>query len=628
LETEQAARAAEKLGGVLKDFLDVSIPLHMIAMGAVILGAYVMGRVFRRLRLSDVTGQMIGGALVGAPALHFMRILGDGMTPYDLVMGNFRFFVFVYLCLVAFGIGEELHLSNLRKVGGKALLIGAFHSALTFALVAGGLHWVGGLGFMESMLIGSIGITSAPAIAFVLMNQLRVEGHLRHLTASALVITDLIGIFIFSLLTQMAKRPGKAADASPGGGAVLANVATEIGLALLIGVGIFLLLKLLVNKEAAVFEELEPRHEKPRPLLQRILAAHPSPSAEILLITLGSVALGTGIAYYLHLPFLLSAVLAGFMVANLHSFAIFDSLKIDSITTVFNLAFFAMVGASMSLDAADKHTLWLAFIYIVLRSLGKMAGNWAACRLAGESPKVCRALPAQLMPQTGVAAVEAVFVGHTLGQPELAGIILIGIVFFGIFGVFQVERALARFRHDEEEEDVQLAPVQCGISEAARKLLGYLSPTAIILDLRGDKKNEIIERMAERAIRLSPQHIDREQARHMLLEREKLAPTGLGHGIAMPHCRLISLDQPVMVLGKHREGIVFGGVDDNPCNLILMFITSGRNPGEHLQIMAACAHFFANDAARGKILNARTPDDIIQVLVDYAEGEGHTVHSA
>lgn len=617
--------SVEPISPLLQRFQEISIPLHMIAMGAVILGAYVMSRVFRHLRLSDVTGQMIGGALVGAPVLHLLGILGTGEKPYDIVMHNFQFFVFVYLCLIAFGIGEELHISNLKRVGMRALAIGAGHAALTFGLVGSGLYWIGGLPVMESLVLASIGITSAPAIAFVLMNRMRIEGHLRHMAASVLVITDLIGIFVFSLMTQLGKRPGKSTNAPESGYEVLLNVAMEIGLALLIGCGIFVLLRLLVRKEAAGYEDLQPKHAKANPFLQNLLAAHPSPSAEILLITMGAVALGTGMGYYLHLPFLLSAVMAGFMVANLHSFAIFDSLKIDTVTTIFNLAFFAMVGASFSPSAATSQALWLAGLYIVLRSTGKMLGTWVMCRWIGEPAKISRALPAQLMPQTGVAAVEAVFVSQVLGKPELAGVILLAIVFFGIAGVFQVERALRRFLSDEAFEEMAPTPTHSGIAEAARRLLGFLAAETIMLDLSHESKSGVIERMVDCAIRQAPQHIDRGQALHMLMERERLAPTGMGHGVAMPHCRLISLDQPMIIFGRHDEGVIFGGIDDKPCHLILMFLTSGRNPAEHLQIMAACAHFINNETARQRLLTAPTSAEVVQVLIDYAEGLVHPV---
>lgn len=605
-------------------FLNNETPVQMIAVGVVLLGAYVGGRIFHKLKLSDVTGQMLGGALVGPYALHTLGVLGADERFYDVVMHGFSFFVFVYLCLVAFGIGEELHVSRLKQVGLKSLLISVVHSFLTFGFIALGLWGLGGMSILKSLVLASIGVTSAPAIAFVMMNKMRIEGHLRHMAASVLVMTDLIGIFLFSLFTQIALRSKREAMemSAP---LLVKSVVTEIGIACLIGFGIFLLLKFFVHKETTIVpdEDYEDLPKKQRPFLQEILAAQPSPSAEILLITMGTVALGTGIAYYFHLPFLISAVLAGFLVANYHSFAIFDSLKIDTISAMFNLMFFAMVGASMSLASANSHTLWLAFIYIATRSLGKMAGTYFSCRAVNEKQRVCRALPAQLMPQTGVAAVEAVFVGNALGESELEGIVLIGIVFFGIAGVVQVERALEKFKEAKRKAKAKKEikkEASNGVVESARKILGYISPDSIKLDLDHKTKRGVIRSLVRHASKVSKQHIDQGQTLHMIMEREELAPTGVGHGIALPHCRMISLEQPVIVLGLHKKGVVFGGMDDAPSRLIMLTLTSGRNPSEHLQIMAASSHLFNNNIIRTNMMNAKSSEELLQVIIDCAEG--------
>ena len=63
------------------------------------------------------------------------------------------------------------------------------------------------------------------------------------------------------------------------------------------------------------------------------------------------------------------------------------------------------------------------------------------------------------------------------------------------------------------------------------------------------------------------------QALQVLGEREQLAPTGLGNGIAVPHCRLRGLDNPVLFFGRHEKGVAFGGLDDAPCTLIFLMLT-------------------------------------------------------
>lgn len=87
------------------------VTVQMMALGLIILAAHLGGKLFVRLRFSQVTGQLIGGALVGPYALHLAGILpGVSGGLYDYALHSFHFFIFVFLSVVAFGIGEHLQL--------------------------------------------------------------------------------------------------------------------------------------------------------------------------------------------------------------------------------------------------------------------------------------------------------------------------------------------------------------------------------------------------------------------------------------------------------------------------------------------------------------------------------------
>lgn len=593
---------------------------EMIALGLIVLAAHLGGRLCRRLRMSEVTGQLVGGALIGPIILKNLGVLPQ----LTQALNAFHFFIFLFLSLVAFGIGEELHLDRLAKVGRKALIISLTHAAITCVLMTSVFRFLLGYTWLESLLFGSTGIASAPAVTFVLMNQLSIEGRLRHLMGSVVVLVDLVEILVFSLVVQLLL---KGQTTAPGAVAVL-PVLQEVGFALLLGLAIYILLRLLVGRHAtSLAEENEPeRQQQLTPdanFLQRMLAEHPSPSAEIFVVIVGSVAVGSGIAYLEEWPFLITAITAGFLVANFHSQAIFDSLKIENLTPVLNLVFFALMGASLPFEQFQGATLAAAVAYAVTRSAGKLIGTWAGCRLAGEDMKVTQCLPLLLLPQAGVSAVEAVFASAVLGDPRYASIILPAIVFFQIAGVFLADRALRRWRSwvADEENAMKSQTGLGGQAEAARRLLAALAPERLLLDLQGTTKSEVLEALVDAARRSSPQHIDRAQALQLLGERERLAPTGFGHGIAVPHCRLMGLEQPVMVCGRHTDGgIVFGGVDDEPCDLIFMFLSAARNPGEHLRLLAATAHVFGDEATRAQFRAAPTPQACLHLLEALATG--------
>jgi mannitol/fructose-specific phosphotransferase system IIA component (Ntr-type)/Kef-type K+ transport system membrane component KefB len=598
-----------------KEIAVPDISMQMIALGMLILAAHLGGKLFTRLRMSKVTGQLLGGALVGPYMLHLVGILpGSTGGAFDDAIHSFHFFIFVFLSIVAFGIGEELHISRIRKVGRAALGICLIQAGFTWLLISSAFYFLGGMDLVGALLIGSIGIATAPAVTFVLMNQLRIEGRLRHVLGSIVVLDDLLEVLIFSFLLQLSLK--KLHPEAGGGLKVFLPVLEEILIALAAGGLIYLVLRLLVRRKAFSLEVEHDLVHREEGFLQRILAEHPSPSAEIFMVVMGIVALGAGFVYYHHWPFLITAIFAGFLVANFHSHAIFDSLKIENITPVLNLGFFALIGAGIDLTILDRSLIWMAAMYIVTRLTGKVFGTWLGCKLMGEDKKVTACLPSLMLPQAGVAAVEAVYAGAILGRPEITGIILPAIVFFEVAGVLMVDRGLHRWRSwvADEENEMRLGTPRTGFSESVRRLLGYISEKNVKIELQGKNKQEVIKELVAHAVSATAQHIDLPQALQVLGEREQLHSTGMGHGVAMPHCRLMGLDEPVIVLGIHKEGVDFNSSDYTPCNIIMLILTCARNPAEHLQILASVAHVLGNSRIRDRLRAAEKPDDIIGIL--------------
>lgn len=587
-------------------------PVQMMALGLVILAAHLGGKLCERLRLSEVTGQLVGGALVGPYALQLMGVLSpEAGSLYASAIEALHFFIFVFLSVVAFGIGEELHQSRLKKVGRPAIIICFVQAGLTWLLISGGFYFIGKQPLLQSMLIGSIGIATAPAVTFVLMNKLRIEGRLRHILGSLVVLDDLIEVIVFSFLLQFSIQKMRPESHN----SVLGEVLFEVLMALLIGGAIYGVLRVLVRRQPKVLEEEQDTPPAEGAFLQRILSEHPSPSVEILLLVMGTVSLGAGLAYHNHWPFLITATSAGFLIANFHSHAIFDSLKIDNIMPLLNLGFFALIGASIDLSGLAGGAVWLSALYIVTRMTGKMAGTWLGCVITGEEPKIKACLPRLMLPQAGVAAVESVYAGVILGKPQIAAVILPAIVFFEVVGVFLVDQGLRKWRSwvagEEEEMKKKTA---AGPHEAAQRLLDYLGPQQVNLHLRAATKSALLEELVDFAIQSTEQHIDRTQAIQVLTEREELAPTGFGHGIAIPHCRLMGIDQSILIFGRHENGVAFGGVDNAPSDLFLLMLTCARDPGEHLKLLSAAAHILGDDQTREALRRAASPQHVIDLF--------------
>ena len=592
------------------------IPAQMLAFGAIILGAHLVGKLFGRLSLPEPVGQLLGGMLAGPWFLNTIGILGDGPSLYSDATSGFTFFVFVFIAVVAFSIGEELHIDRLRTAGRSALIISATQATLTLVLITGGLHFIAGHSLIDAMMMGAIGIATAPAMTFVLLNKLKIEGRLRNVLGSVEVVCDTIGVVIFSLLVQVARgiNHGQVSMKSLAG-----PLFRDLLMAHVLGIGIFVVLWVLVRRRSATAPHAPDLSIEQSGMLSRVLAEHPSPSARIFCVVIGTVSIGSGIAYLFHYPFLVTATFAGFLIANLHSRAIFDSLKISSIAALFNLAFFAIVGATERFDTFDRTIGISIVVYVIARGLGKVLGTRLGCRLVGEDRKIESCLPYLVFPQAGVAAVEAVYAGAILGEPMIPAILLPSIIIFDVGGTLMSGMVLEKWRSWVSGEDSVLREAKQQNpqkNDAARDLLlSILRTSSIALNIKGKTKNEVIKALVEHA-RSQPggAHIHEEEALQLISEREKLFSTGMGNGIAIPHCRLLGIDDPIVVWATHEQGVVFGGIDDEPCYLIILILSNVSDPNAHMKLLSATARILGSEEIRQKLLTADSAKTFVEIV--------------
>jgi PTS system nitrogen regulatory IIA component len=88
----------------------------------------------------------------------------------------------------------------------------------------------------------------------------------------------------------------------------------------------------------------------------------------------------------------------------------------------------------------------------------------------------------------------------------------------------------------------------------------------------------------------------------------------MGHGIAIPHCRLLGIDSPVVVWGRLREGVVFGGIDDEPCDLIILILSSVGDPKAHMKLLAATARILGCAETRQALRVAEDTHAFVEVV--------------
>jgi|1185.fasta_scaffold434046_2 mannitol/fructose-specific phosphotransferase system IIA component (Ntr-type) len=106
-----------------------------------------------------------------------------------------------------------------------------------------------------------------------------------------------------------------------------------------------------------------------------------------------------------------------------------------------------------------------------------------------------------------------------------------------------------------------------------------------------------------------------------LIDREKLCSTGLGDGIALPHTRnsIPGLSEhPILVFGRHDQGIDYGAVDGAPVRLLFLLIAPSVS--QHLQIMARLTRLLRKPEVRNGLLSAHNRDEVIEALESHPSG--------
>jgi mannitol/fructose-specific phosphotransferase system IIA component (Ntr-type) len=153
-------------------------------------------------------------------------------------------------------------------------------------------------------------------------------------------------------------------------------------------------------------------------------------------------------------------------------------------------------------------------------------------------------------------------------------------------------------------------------------LSALFSPAAINLDLKGDSRDAVLTELVNQIKEIA----DRPDARATLLralqEREQLHSTGIGDGVALPHARngLVGLvDHPVVVFGRHAEGVAYGAIDNAPARLFFLLIAPTVT--EHLAILARLSRILRNPKLRAALLTAPTAEKVIGLIRD-AEAQG------
>lgn len=145
------------------------------------------------------------------------------------------------------------------------------------------------------------------------------------------------------------------------------------------------------------------------------------------------------------------------------------------------------------------------------------------------------------------------------------------------------------------------------------QIIDLLSNETVICDLKVGSKKRTLDQIST-LVSNSADNISHDTIFTGLIERERLGSTGIGHGVAIPHCRLDDLEKPIGLFFKLSEAVDFDAIDTNPVDLVFALIVPSNCCDQHLQTLAQLAELFSSDQHRETLRDCVSSGALYQAL--------------
>ncbi len=141
----------------------------------------------------------------------------------------------------------------------------------------------------------------------------------------------------------------------------------------------------------------------------------------------------------------------------------------------------------------------------------------------------------------------------------------------------------------------------------------FLAVEAIQPALVSTDKVAVIKELSEWVKNVYP-FVDEQKVATAITAREKLGSTGIGHGVAIPHCKMPGLDNLLCVFGLSKKGVNFDSMDDQPAHIFFLLIAPENAAGIHLQALSLISRLCQNESFRENVLTCETAEEIFELI--------------
>ena len=402
--------------------------IYLISLAAALIGGLLLSRLAKRLNLPAVTAYLVAGLILGPFLLGALNIPGLGFNSVAQVE-ELSVLTQMALGFIAFAMGNEFRLSQLKTFGSRAIAIGILQAVITtvvvdLVLILVHLLFPYVISVPAAITLGAIASATAPAATLMVVRQYKADGPLTYLVMLVVAIDDAIGLLLFSVSFGIANTMSSA-DAS-----VLSMVVEPI-LEILFSVILGGIMGYLLNLVERFFHSRSKRM---------------AVSVAFVLLTVGLSMLNFHIGpVHCGFSLLLVCMMTGTVFCNVCTTSEELMSRVDGWTVPLNILFFVISGAELDLRIlVNPVTLILGVIYILARSAGKCVGANLSCRMTKCSKTITDNLGITLLPQAGVALGMALTAATLPDGALVRNVVLFAVLVYELVGPAMTRRALMK----------------------------------------------------------------------------------------------------------------------------------------------------------------------------------------
>jgi Kef-type K+ transport system membrane component KefB len=401
----------------------------LLSLSIALLAGLLLSRAAKLLNLPAVTAYLVAGILVGPYLLGAFGVKGLGFISAADVH-SYSLLCDVALGFIAFSIGNEFRVSQLKKIGKQATVIGIFQAVVTTVIVDAaliGLHFIipDKLSLSAAITLGAVATATAPAATLMVVRQYKAKGPLTDILLPIVALDDAVGLVVFAVSFGIARaiEIGKVSILS-----VILEPLLEVVLSLALG----FIMGLLFTFCERFF------HSRSKRLAISVAFVLMTVALSMMKFEIKGIHIG--------FSSLLVCMMLGAVFCNICDFSEELMDRVDRWTAPLFVLFFVLSGAELELSVfMDLAVVLIGLVYIASRSIGKCTGAFLSAKAMKCDDNIVKYLGITLLPQAGVAlgmAIKALDLGEA--GHIVSNITLFAVLVYEIVGPMLTKIALTK----------------------------------------------------------------------------------------------------------------------------------------------------------------------------------------